>query len=109
MRSTSFLEPQLPLMGWSGRAPALPAANADRGHRRQGACALISMMARSTCSNQRPNTLTQDHISQRRTKPLAPHGGCSVELLEYRPVKVKRSNGRGALSCFSALLLELPR
>jgi len=28
------------------------------------ACALISMMVRSTCSNQRPNTLTQDRISQ---------------------------------------------
>jgi hypothetical protein len=38
------------------------------------ACALISMMARSTCSNQRPNTLMQDRISQRRPKPLAPHG-----------------------------------
>ena len=38
------------------------------------ACALISMMARSTCSNQRPNTLTQDRISQRPPKPLAPHG-----------------------------------
>ena len=24
-------------MGWSGRAPALPATNASRGHRRQGA------------------------------------------------------------------------
>src|SRR5207244_2137725 len=36
--------------------------------------ALISMMARSTGSNQRPNTLTQDRISQRRPKPLAPHG-----------------------------------
>src|SRR4029453_622845 len=32
------------------------------------ACALISMMARSTCSNQRPNTLTQHRISQRRPK-----------------------------------------
>jgi hypothetical protein len=38
------------------------------------ACALISMMARSTCSNRRPNTLTQDRISQRRPKPLAPRG-----------------------------------
>ena len=38
------------------------------------ACALISMMARSTCSNRRPNTLTQDPISQRRPKPLAPRG-----------------------------------
>jgi hypothetical protein len=28
---------------------------------------------------------------------------------ERRPVKVKRSNGRGALSCFGALLIELPR
>jgi len=41
--------------------------------------------------------------------------GCAVELFrqtgfwEPRPVKVKGSNGRGALSCFSALLLELPR
>ncbi len=32
------------------------------------------MMARSTCSNQRPNTLTQDRISQRRPESLAPHG-----------------------------------
>ena len=32
------------------------------------ACALISMMARSTCSNPKPNTLTQDRISQRRQK-----------------------------------------
>jgi hypothetical protein len=38
------------------------------------ACALISMMARSTCSNRRPNTLTQDRISQRRPNPLAPRG-----------------------------------
>jgi hypothetical protein len=38
------------------------------------ACTLISMMARSTCSNRRPNTLTQDRISQRRPKPLAPRG-----------------------------------
>jgi hypothetical protein len=38
------------------------------------ACALISMMARSTCSNRRPNTLTQDRISQRRLKPLTPRG-----------------------------------
>src|SRR5262245_7740166 len=38
------------------------------------ACALISMMARSTCSNRKPNTLTQDRISQRRPKPLAPRG-----------------------------------
>jgi hypothetical protein len=30
--------------------------------------------AGSTCSNQRPNTLTQDRISKRRPKPLAPHG-----------------------------------
>jgi hypothetical protein len=29
---------QSPLMEWSGRAPALPATNAGRGHRRQGAC-----------------------------------------------------------------------
>jgi len=28
------------------------------------ACALISMMARSTCSNQRPDTLMQDRICQ---------------------------------------------
>ena len=28
------------------------------------ACALISMMARSTCSNQRPDTLVQDRICQ---------------------------------------------
>ena len=28
------------------------------------ACALISMMARSTCSNQRPDTLLQDRICQ---------------------------------------------
>jgi hypothetical protein len=54
------------------------------------ACALISMMARSTCSNQRPNTLTQDRISQRRPKPLAPHGRTihwvrSVALCNGRP------------------------
>ena len=36
--------------------------------------ALISMMARSTCSNQRPDTLMQDRISQDRRKPLASHG-----------------------------------
>ena len=48
------------------------------------ACALISMMARSTCSNQRPNTLMQDRISQRRPKPLAPHGR-TIHLGQSRP------------------------
>jgi hypothetical protein len=47
------------------------------------ACALISMMAPSTCSNRRPNTLTQDRISQRRPKPLAPHG----RIPPYRTLK----------------------
>src|SRR5215471_5573571 len=32
------------------------------------ACALISMMARSTCSNRRPNTLTQDPCQPASTK-----------------------------------------
>src|SRR5258705_4011988 len=48
------------------------------------ACALISMMARSTCSNQRPNTLTQDRISQRPPKPLAPHGR-TIHWVKRRP------------------------
>jgi len=53
------------------------------------ACALISMMARSTCSNRRPNTLTQDPISQRRPKPLAPRGGPYIgsKAVRFRPSK----------------------
>jgi hypothetical protein len=59
----------------SRRVRALVTQKARRGlSTNKIACALISMMARSTCSNQRPNKLTQDRISQRRPKPLAPHG-----------------------------------
>src|SRR6266404_3563015 len=59
----------------SSRRRANPGDKARRGlSANEIACALISMMARSTCSNQRPNTLMQDRISQRRPKPLAPHG-----------------------------------
>src|SRR5262245_3640826 len=36
--------------------------------------ALISMMAGSTCSNQKPDTLMQDRTSARSRKPLATHG-----------------------------------
>jgi len=38
----------------------------------RSACALISMMARSTCSNQRPNKMTQrpQQPTSRRTKSL---------------------------------------
>src|ERR1700758_3766128 len=38
------------------------------------ACALISMMARSTRSKQRPDTLMQDRYLPDRQKPLATHG-----------------------------------
>jgi hypothetical protein len=38
------------------------------------ACALISMMARSTRSNRRPDTLMQDRYLARSMKPLATHG-----------------------------------
>ena len=37
----------------------------------ENACALISMMARSKSSNQRPDTLTQDRLPPDRRKPLA--------------------------------------
>src|SRR5262249_28584397 len=59
----------------SRRMRTLVAQIARRGlAANQIACALISMMARSTTrSNQRPDTLTQDRIQDRR-KPLAPHG-----------------------------------
>ena len=54
----------------SRRARTLVTHEAQRGlSANEIACALISMMARSTCcSNRRPNTLTQDRISQRRPK-----------------------------------------
>src|SRR5215813_13912598 len=59
----------------SRRVRTLVTLTAQRGlSANKIACALISMMARSTCSNRRPNTLTQDRISQRRPNPLAPHG-----------------------------------
>ena len=51
------------------------------------ACALISMMARSTCSNRKPNTLTQDRINQRRPKPLAPRGRTIHLGHERRPLQ----------------------
>src|SRR6266404_5543057 len=40
----------------------------------KNAGALISMMARSKCSNQRPDTLMQDHLPPDRRKPLATRG-----------------------------------
>ena len=40
----------------------------------QMACALISMMARSTRSKQRPDTLMQDRYLPDRQKPLATRG-----------------------------------
>jgi hypothetical protein len=40
----------------------------------QIACALISMMARSTRSNQKPDTLMQDRYLPDRRKPLATGG-----------------------------------
>src|SRR5580692_5122864 len=40
----------------------------------ENACALISMMARSKCSNQRPDTLMQDRLPPDRRKPLATRG-----------------------------------
>jgi len=56
------------------RMPTLVTRKARRGlSANEAACALISMMARSTCSNQRPDTLMQD-ASARLTKPLATHG-----------------------------------
>jgi hypothetical protein len=59
----------------SRRVRALVTRKAQRGlSASEIVCALLSMTARSTCPNQRPNTLTQDRISQRRPKPLAPHG-----------------------------------
>jgi len=55
------------------------------------ACALISMMARSTCcSNRRPNTLTQDRINQRRPKPLAPRGR-TINLGQFQCIGFVRS------------------
>jgi hypothetical protein len=52
----------------------------DRSSRRvrtlvtQMARALISMMVRSTCSKQRPDTLMQDRSPPARQNPLATHG-----------------------------------
>ena len=47
------------------RMPTLVTRKARRGlSANEAACALISMMARSTCSNQRPDTLMQDRICQ---------------------------------------------
>ena len=52
----------------------------SRHHRKRGlsgnenACALISMMARSKSSNQRPDTLMQDRLPPDRRKPLATRG-----------------------------------
>ena len=40
----------------------------------QNAGALISMMARSKCSNQRPDTLMHDRLPPDRRKPLATRG-----------------------------------
>jgi hypothetical protein len=65
----------------------------------------ISMMAGSTCSNQRPDTLMQDRISQDRRKPLAPHGrtihkGQTVSVPAC-PTYALRS-GRAAVAHFPA-------
>ena len=47
------------------RMPTLVTRKARRGlSANEAACALISMMARSTCSNQRPDTLMQDRICE---------------------------------------------
>src|SRR5882762_5000073 len=40
----------------------------------ENACALISMMARSKCSNQRPDTLMQDRKPTARRNPLVTRG-----------------------------------
>ena len=39
---------------------------------------MISMMAGSTSSNRRPNTLTQDRNNQRRPKPLEDRGNVGI-------------------------------
>jgi hypothetical protein len=60
----------------SRRVRTLVTLTARRGlSAKKIACALISMMARSTTrSKGRPHTLMQDRITQRRAKPLAPRG-----------------------------------
>jgi hypothetical protein len=60
------------------------------------ACALISMMARSTTrSKGRPDTLMQDRITQRRAKPLAPRGRGELNVSKSSPLcSVERTSMR---------------
>src|SRR5258708_39662084 len=55
------------------------------------ACALISMMARSTCSNQRPDTLMQDPLTPARQNLLQRTAGPYIW--------VKNGSGRARRAC----------
>jgi len=60
----------------------------------ENACALISMVARSTArSNRRPDTLMQERKPTDRRKPLATHGR-SIHWVRLEPIDRVPANGR---------------
>src|SRR5215470_9631514 len=51
--TAGFSTPPRPLMGWSGRAPALPAREAGKGHQRRGARHVTQGQFRNRCDRYR--------------------------------------------------------